>query len=178
LTSLWLFRCAVRDKAAQWLALLSLISVTALSLYTGAKPEYYYLILMPGFVTLIGLLLTRIIQHRLYGLWILVMLLLAGLLIQANTIPAQRHFDALRYRLDVLQAIADHSQGRPVRLEYDMDPAWIFGYGYLASEVVGLQLDDKSDLTYRIGSRPQTNWVADQRFDNISLLLARPLCHY
>jgi hypothetical protein len=178
LTTLWLFRCVRRDKAAQWLALLSLVSVTALSLYTGAKPEYYYLILMPGFVTLIGLLLTRIIQRQSYGLWILVMLLLAGLLIQANTIPAQRHFDALRYRLDVLQAIADHSQGRPVRLEYDMDPAWIFGYGYLATEVVGLQLDDKSDLTYRIGSRPQTNWVADQHFDNISLLLARPLCHY
>lgn len=115
-------------------------------LYSGAIPDYYFIGLMPltiaGAVLVIKHLLEKL-PHTIYLFIIFLMILF----VRSYILVSQVNGHSLGMKEDLIRKIKEQARDNRVKIVYDMDLGWSYGYEYLADYYqVNKNVNEKNNI--------------------------------
>lgn len=150
-----LYRSHSRYAFTAWLSMTSLF-VLMFSLYQGSKPEYYFICLTP-----LNLLIYAIAMNHIWeqpaARWVAIVVVI--FMVQNTWTHLAFSGHSLGDKWAALQYIQTQAKGKPVNLEFVINPAWNVGYDYIV-DYMGIQIVPQNERHYKL-FYPQNDSLPD-----------------
>lgn len=149
----------------------TVIYIAGFMLYSGNIPQYYFSGLIPLIVLGYGFIAERLsAKVRSFPYWILAISTLMFVGSFMNTMAVNGN--SLMMKENIIKKIKKEAGDTPVKIVYDMDLGWSYGYGYLA-DYYGIRRDNSSPKIYWI-SYPLNRFPLKADYQNGDIALGIP----
>lgn len=142
------------------------------TIYSGNLPGYYFSGLFPLVVIGYSIMADKVAQ-KIHSLRLYLLVFSIVMFIQSYMNIQIVNPQGLRTKEEVIKNIKEKAAGQKVRIIYDMDLGWSYGYNYL-SDYYDIKKDQNSSLIYWI-SYPAGRFPGKPNFTSGEIALGYPL---